>query len=196
MALVCVISANSGSFRAHCVKFTFAISSPDELICCSTYVSLQMVTIIWETESYWLPQMRAKSGCNQVQRSQRSWMGHSPYNGSLGADPVVRGQGVFAAWAESFLALECPMEAAILAILGILHTWKTASLTHLVSWSPASHSCQNYENAAAPAFLSEGQITTGTPFLLKSICRNGVPAPLHPCILVKDDMQLFFWLWK
>jgi len=32
MALFCVISANSGSFRAHSVKFTFAISSPDEFL--------------------------------------------------------------------------------------------------------------------------------------------------------------------
>ena len=31
MALFCVISANSGSFRAHCVKL-HAISSPDEFL--------------------------------------------------------------------------------------------------------------------------------------------------------------------
>jgi len=29
------------------------------------------------------------------------------------------------------------MEATMLALLGILHTGKTASLTHFVSWSPA-----------------------------------------------------------
>jgi len=56
------------------------------------------------------------------------------------------------------LALKCPMEVAILALLGILHTWKAASLTHLVSWSLASHSCQKDVNAAAPAFPSEGQL--------------------------------------
>jgi len=39
------------------------------------------------------------------------------------------------------------MEAAILALLEILHTRKTASLTHLVSRSPASHSRQNDMNA-------------------------------------------------
>ena len=50
------------------------------------------------------------------------------------------------------------MEVAILALLGILHTWKAASLTHLVSWSPASHSCQNDVNAAAPVFPSKGQL--------------------------------------
>ena len=37
MALFCVISANSGSFRAHCVKFTFAISSLDEFLYYSAF---------------------------------------------------------------------------------------------------------------------------------------------------------------
>jgi len=132
--------------------------------------------------------MCANNGCSQVQRSHRSWMRHSPYNGSLGADPLVRGQVAFAPRSKSFLALECPNEAAILALLRILHTRKTASLTHLVSRSPASHSRQNDVNAAAPAFPCEGQITTGTPFLIRSMQEwrsPGVPARLHPSILFK-----------
>jgi len=58
---------------------------------------------------------------------------------------------------------------------------KTASLTHVVSWSPASHSRQNDVIAAAPTFPSEGQITSGMPFLLKSIQgRHSRPiTPLH-----------------
>jgi len=59
------------------------------------------------------------------------------------------------------------------------------SENHFLNSSLASHLRQNFLNAAVPAFPSKGQITTGTPFLLKNICRNGVPAQLCPCILVK-----------
>jgi len=58
-------------------------------------------------------------------------------------------------WGESFLALECPNDEVILALLRILHTRKTTFLTHLVSWFPASHSRQNDVIAAAPAFRSK-----------------------------------------
>jgi len=47
----------------------------------------------------------------------------------------------------------------------------------MVYWS---HSLQNYGNVAASPFPSEGQITTGTTFLLDNIYRNGVPARSRP----------------
>jgi len=47
----------------------------------------------------------------------------------------------------------------------------------MVYWS---HSRQNYGNVAASPFPSEGQITTGTTFLLDNIYRNGVPARSRP----------------
>jgi len=43
MALFCVISANSGSFWSQCVKFTFAISSPDEFLFCSAMIKLLII---------------------------------------------------------------------------------------------------------------------------------------------------------
>jgi len=101
--------------------------------------------------------------------SEPTGAGCSPYNGSPGADALVRGP--LPPWAESFLALECAMAAAILALLGILHSRNTASLTHsclMVSGEPltpklrercsASVSLRrtNYGNAApAQKYLQE-----------------------------------------
>jgi len=75
------------------------------------------------------------------------------------------------------------MEAAILALLEILHTRKTASLTHLVSQSPSSHSHQNDVNAAAPAFPSEGHN-----------CRNAVPAQKYAGTAFPPDYTPLYWL--